>query len=101
MADLWYHAWFPRYCHLTLFVTEQEQEQQQQQELGILGVGLSYTLVYLVLTSPFKSIEGEGALEGHTVVSEEMGLVGKCYMIKDKNHFQLITSTIITNRTNT
>ena len=33
-ADLCYHAWFPRYRHLTLFVT-----QQQEQELGILGVG--------------------------------------------------------------
>ena len=36
-ADLWYHAWFPRYRHLTLFVTEQEQEEEEQ-ELGILGV---------------------------------------------------------------
>ena len=31
-GDLWYYAWFPRYCHVTLFVTD------EQQELGILGV---------------------------------------------------------------
>ena len=41
-ADLWYHACFPRYRHLTLFVTEQEQEQEQQ-ELGILGVGFIFS----------------------------------------------------------
>ena len=39
-ADLWYHAWFPRYRHLTLFVTQEQEQQQQEQELGILGVGL-------------------------------------------------------------
>ena len=31
-ADLWYLSWFPRYRHVTVFVT--------QQELGILVVGL-------------------------------------------------------------
>ena len=32
-AYLWYHAWFPRYRHLTLFVTQQ----QQEQELFLVG----------------------------------------------------------------
>ena len=41
-ADLWYHAWFQRYCHVTLFVTV-EQEQQEQQELGMLGVRFGWS----------------------------------------------------------
>ena len=24
-ADLWYHAWFPRYCQSALFVTKQQE----------------------------------------------------------------------------
>ena len=37
-ADLWYHTWFPRYRHLTLFVTYWQTDEEQE-ELRIIGVG--------------------------------------------------------------
>ena len=39
-ADLWYHSRFPRYWHLTVFVTQHEDVHEQ--ELGILVVGFNF-----------------------------------------------------------